>query len=172
VVSRRRRAAVATFTGSPLGRARNCSPVQQPGPVRRARCGRLSLQRFPVAHFRNGVRPSAGAIGRAIPGEKFHHPGTGRLKENADFPYCILRDGPAKTEDDSLDHVARTQGKIVSVDGEKIAAYRDARGKLTLLSPVCTQTRTRANRSEKKLGKGLTAGQIFLGCAQFNKTRW
>jgi glycine/D-amino acid oxidase-like deaminating enzyme/nitrite reductase/ring-hydroxylating ferredoxin subunit len=60
------------------------------------------------------------------------------LRENSDFPYYFLRDRLTKADHDSPDNIARGQGKIVSLDGKKIAAYRDVRGKLTLLSPVCT----------------------------------
>jgi len=60
------------------------------------------------------------------------------VRENADYPYHYLRDRLARAESDSLDEAARGRGKIVNVAGKKIAAYRDERGRLTLLSPVCT----------------------------------
>jgi Rieske Fe-S protein len=96
------------------------------------------------------------------------------LKENADFPYYFLRDRLAKAEDDSLDHVARAQGKIVSVDGKKIAAYRDARGKLTLLSPVCTHLKciVRWNDADKTWdcpchgSRFKATGEVFSGPAE------
>src|SRR5204862_251326 len=96
------------------------------------------------------------------------------LKENSDFPYYFLRDRFAKPEDDSLDHVARSQGKIVSVDGKKIAAYRDARGKLTLLSPVCTHLKciVRWNDADKTWdcpchgSRFKPTGEVFSGPAE------
>jgi glycine/D-amino acid oxidase-like deaminating enzyme/nitrite reductase/ring-hydroxylating ferredoxin subunit len=60
------------------------------------------------------------------------------IKENVDFPFYFLRDRLAKAEGDSLDDVGRGEGKIVNMDGKKVAAYRDEGGNLTLLSPVCT----------------------------------
>jgi glycine/D-amino acid oxidase-like deaminating enzyme/nitrite reductase/ring-hydroxylating ferredoxin subunit len=67
------------------------------------------------------------------------HGGLGRyLKENADYPYYLLRDRLARTSDDGLESIGKAEGRIVAVDGKKTAAYRDDQGKLTLLSPVCT----------------------------------
>ena len=60
------------------------------------------------------------------------------LRENADYPYYMLRDRLAPAESDDLSSVSRGEGKIVSVDGQKMAAYRSEAGELTLLSPVCT----------------------------------
>jgi len=60
------------------------------------------------------------------------------LTENLDYPYHLLRDRLARAESRSLDDVPRGGGKIVNVDGKKVAAYRDVRGAWTLLSPVCT----------------------------------
>jgi glycine/D-amino acid oxidase-like deaminating enzyme/nitrite reductase/ring-hydroxylating ferredoxin subunit len=60
------------------------------------------------------------------------------ITENLDFPYHYLRDRMAGAEGDSLDEVGRGEGRLVKVDGKKVAAYRDVRGELTLLSPVCT----------------------------------
>ena len=34
--------------------------------------------------------------------------------------------------------VKRNQGKILRLNGRKVAAYRDAHGKVSLCSPVCT----------------------------------
>jgi glycine/D-amino acid oxidase-like deaminating enzyme/nitrite reductase/ring-hydroxylating ferredoxin subunit len=70
--------------------------------------------------------------------KKFHG-GTWRyVTENADYPYYLLRDRLARAETDSLDDVKIGEGKIVKVEGKKVAAYRDKDGKLILLSPVCT----------------------------------
>jgi glycine/D-amino acid oxidase-like deaminating enzyme/nitrite reductase/ring-hydroxylating ferredoxin subunit len=60
------------------------------------------------------------------------------ITENVDYPYYFLRDRLARAESDSLDDLAPGQGRIVSLEGKKVAAYRDTRGKMTLLSPVCT----------------------------------
>jgi nitrite reductase/ring-hydroxylating ferredoxin subunit len=60
------------------------------------------------------------------------------LKENADYPYYLLRHWIAPAEGDSVDEVKKGAGKIIRLGGKKIAAYRDLRGKATLLSPACT----------------------------------
>jgi nitrite reductase/ring-hydroxylating ferredoxin subunit len=60
------------------------------------------------------------------------------LQENVDFPYYLLRDRLARAESKPLQDVAPGQGMIVAHQGDKVAAYRDPSGALTLLSPVCT----------------------------------
>jgi glycine/D-amino acid oxidase-like deaminating enzyme/nitrite reductase/ring-hydroxylating ferredoxin subunit len=60
------------------------------------------------------------------------------LRENKDYPYYMVRDRLAGAEKKSLRAVAQGQGKIVNVNGKKVAAYRDDNGELTLCSPVCT----------------------------------
>jgi Rieske Fe-S protein len=60
------------------------------------------------------------------------------LRENKDYPYYLLRDWLAGTEENSLDEVKRDEGMIINLDGKKVAAYRDGRGKISLCSPVCT----------------------------------
>jgi glycine/D-amino acid oxidase-like deaminating enzyme/nitrite reductase/ring-hydroxylating ferredoxin subunit len=60
------------------------------------------------------------------------------LKENKDFPYYMLRDRLAPPDARSLRFVRRGEGKIADVQGKRVAAYRNDRGALTLLSPVCT----------------------------------
>ena len=60
------------------------------------------------------------------------------LKENADYPYYRLRDRFAGAEGKSLRAVERGQGKVVEYRGEKVAAFRDADGTLSVRSAVCT----------------------------------
>src|SRR5204863_4542825 len=60
------------------------------------------------------------------------------LKENKDYPYYLLRDRLAKAEGKSLDVLKRNQGKILNLDGKKVAAYRDEHDGVSLCSPVCT----------------------------------
>jgi glycine/D-amino acid oxidase-like deaminating enzyme/nitrite reductase/ring-hydroxylating ferredoxin subunit len=60
------------------------------------------------------------------------------LRENADYPYYLLRDRLAPADTKSVDAIPNGEGRIVRLDGEKVAAYRNGRGALTLLSPVCT----------------------------------
>lgn len=60
------------------------------------------------------------------------------VKENADYPYYMLRDRFAGPQGRSVRAVKRGQGKVIEHNGEKVAAYRDSRGTLTLRSAVCT----------------------------------
>ncbi len=60
------------------------------------------------------------------------------LKENADYPYYLIRDRFAGAEGRSLRSVKRGEGKILERDGSKVAAYRDRAGAVTVRSAVCT----------------------------------
>lgn len=60
------------------------------------------------------------------------------IKENKDYPYYIIRDRFAGAEGRQLRAVTRGEGKIVELDGQKVAAYRDANGAVTLRSAICT----------------------------------
>jgi len=60
------------------------------------------------------------------------------VKENADYPYYMLRDRFAGAEGRSLREVKRGQGRVIEHRGEKVAAFRDSHGALTLRSAVCT----------------------------------
>jgi glycine/D-amino acid oxidase-like deaminating enzyme/nitrite reductase/ring-hydroxylating ferredoxin subunit len=96
------------------------------------------------------------------------------ITENADFPYYFLRDRLAKAEDDSTENIARGEGKIVKLDGKKVAAYRDERGKLTLLSPVCTHLKciVKWNDADKMWdcpchgSRFKATGEVFSGPAE------
>jgi glycine/D-amino acid oxidase-like deaminating enzyme/nitrite reductase/ring-hydroxylating ferredoxin subunit len=84
--------------------------------------------------------------GRTNPWAELFEPGRSALtrglweyvKENADYPYYMLRDRFAGAEGRSVRAVKRGQGKVIEQNGEKVAAYRDAHGALTLRSAVCT----------------------------------
>jgi glycine/D-amino acid oxidase-like deaminating enzyme/nitrite reductase/ring-hydroxylating ferredoxin subunit len=60
------------------------------------------------------------------------------LAENKDYPYYLIRDRFAGVESRSLRTVPRGAGQIVSLNGARVAAFRDADGSITLRSPVCT----------------------------------
>ncbi len=60
------------------------------------------------------------------------------LKENIDYPYYYLRDRLASAEGNSVDSLKPGEGKILKLDGKRIAAYRNPNGKVTQLSPYCT----------------------------------
>jgi Rieske Fe-S protein len=59
------------------------------------------------------------------------------VKENADYPYYMLRDRLARGARVAPDELKRNQGVILNRDGQKLAAYRDEQGKVTVCSPVC-----------------------------------
>ena len=96
------------------------------------------------------------------------------ITENADYPYYFLRDRFAKAEDDAVDNIAQGEGKIVSLEGKKVAAYRDDRGKLTLLSPVCTHLKciVKWNDADKTWdcpchgSRFKATGEVFSGPAE------
>lgn len=60
------------------------------------------------------------------------------LKENADYPYYLIRDRFAGPDAKSLRAVKKGEGAILERDGKKVAAYRDPAGKVTLCSAICT----------------------------------
>jgi len=60
------------------------------------------------------------------------------VKENADYPYYYVKDKLAASQGTSLAELKPGAGKILKLDGKRVAAYRDAKGKVTTLSPVCT----------------------------------
>ncbi len=60
------------------------------------------------------------------------------LKENKDYPYYLMRGRFAGAEARSLREVKRGQGKVLERDGQKVAAYRDPDGSVTLRSAICT----------------------------------
>jgi glycine/D-amino acid oxidase-like deaminating enzyme/nitrite reductase/ring-hydroxylating ferredoxin subunit len=85
-------------------------------------------------------------------GRKKFHGGTWRyLRENLDYPYYLLRDRLAPAEGDSPDDLKIGEGKILRIQGQKTAAYRDQTGKVHLLSPVCTHLKciVRWNAADK-----------------------
>jgi glycine/D-amino acid oxidase-like deaminating enzyme/nitrite reductase/ring-hydroxylating ferredoxin subunit len=85
------------------------------------------------------------AFGRKNPWEKLFAPGRKKilggawdyLTENKDYPYHLLRDRLARADARSIREVPRGEGRLVALDGKKVAAYCDESGQLTLLSPVC-----------------------------------
>lgn len=85
-------------------------------------------------------------LGRANPWRDLFSPGRKKVRggawnflaENKDYPYFLLRDRMARPDTDDLAAVQPGQGRIVQVDGKKVAAYRDDTGALALCSPVCT----------------------------------
>jgi glycine/D-amino acid oxidase-like deaminating enzyme/nitrite reductase/ring-hydroxylating ferredoxin subunit len=73
------------------------------------------------------------------------------VKENADVAYHFVADRFNIKDTDSLNRLRPGTGKVVEVDGEKVAAYRDEKGTIHALSPVCTHAACIVNwNSEEK----------------------
>jgi glycine/D-amino acid oxidase-like deaminating enzyme/nitrite reductase/ring-hydroxylating ferredoxin subunit len=60
------------------------------------------------------------------------------IKENADYPYYLIRDRFAGAEGRSVRAVKRGHGMVIERAGTKVAAYRDESGATTLRSATCT----------------------------------
>ena len=58
------------------------------------------------------------------------------LTENKDYPYYLVRNWVAVAEGKSLQTVKRGHGKILNLQGKKVAAYRDDEGKVTLVADL------------------------------------
>lgn len=85
--------------------------------------------------------------GRIKPADSFSE----FVKENADVAYHFVADRFGIHETDSLKRLDNGQGKLVEVDGKKIAAYKDGNGTIHSLSPVCTHAACIVNwNSEEK----------------------
>jgi Rieske Fe-S protein len=89
-------------------------------------CDALSGRRNPWSELFDPERP---AIRRGL---------WDYVKENADYPYYLIRDRFAGTKGRSLRSVKRGQGQVVEHEGKSVAAYRDENGQLTLRSATCT----------------------------------
>jgi glycine/D-amino acid oxidase-like deaminating enzyme/nitrite reductase/ring-hydroxylating ferredoxin subunit len=60
------------------------------------------------------------------------------LKENLAYPYHLVRGFLHQTGGDDLDSVAKGEGKILKLDGQRCAVYRDPEGALEIRSAICT----------------------------------
>jgi glycine/D-amino acid oxidase-like deaminating enzyme/nitrite reductase/ring-hydroxylating ferredoxin subunit len=85
-------------------------------------------------------------LGRKNPWTELFDPGRAAIrrglweyiKENADYPYYLIRDRFAGVEARSLRALKRGQGKVIERNGAKVAAFRDDNGATTLRSATCT----------------------------------
>ena len=62
---------------------------------------------------------------------------TDYVTENVDFPLHFVKDRLEPAEAARVEDIEPGQGKLVRVHGRKLAVYRDDRGELHALSPVC-----------------------------------
>jgi glycine/D-amino acid oxidase-like deaminating enzyme/nitrite reductase/ring-hydroxylating ferredoxin subunit len=60
------------------------------------------------------------------------------IKENKDYPYYLVRDRFAGAEGKSVRAVARGTGKVLDINRQRLAVYRDERGNTIKRSAVCT----------------------------------
>jgi glycine/D-amino acid oxidase-like deaminating enzyme/nitrite reductase/ring-hydroxylating ferredoxin subunit len=60
------------------------------------------------------------------------------LKENLDFPWFLIKDRLSPAEGHSPEEVEPGTGKILNIDGRRIACSRDEQGHLEAVSAVCT----------------------------------
>jgi glycine/D-amino acid oxidase-like deaminating enzyme/nitrite reductase/ring-hydroxylating ferredoxin subunit len=60
------------------------------------------------------------------------------VSENVDYPYYMVRDRLARAERDSPEDVGPGEGKVLKLDGQRVACARDDQGQLSLVSAVCT----------------------------------
>jgi Rieske Fe-S protein len=85
-------------------------------------------------------------LGRRNPWAELFEPGRAAVrrgaweyvKENADYPYYLIRDRFAGGEGRSTRTVRRGEGKVIERNGSKVAVYRDRSGETTLRSATCT----------------------------------
>ena len=60
------------------------------------------------------------------------------FRENKDYPYYMIKDRLARPEADSVRELRPGDGMIIGRLGKKVAAFRDPKGHIHRLSPVCT----------------------------------
>jgi Rieske Fe-S protein len=93
-----------------------------------------------------GMMACDAGMGRTNPWRDLFDPGratvrTGAwdyVRENAAYPYYMIRDRLTGPEGKSLRAVKNGEGKVLEINGERVAASRDEEGRLSLVSAVCT----------------------------------
>jgi glycine/D-amino acid oxidase-like deaminating enzyme/nitrite reductase/ring-hydroxylating ferredoxin subunit len=93
-----------------------------------------------------GMMAADRIAGRANPWSELFDPSRKKLRnaawdyirENKDYPYYMLRDRFGGGDARSLRQVPGGAGRIVEVNGQKLAVYRDERGAVTVRSATCT----------------------------------
>lgn len=59
------------------------------------------------------------------------------VRENSDYPYYMAKGLLTKTPRDGVAELQNGEGKVVRLEGKKVAAYRDEQGKTHLHSAIC-----------------------------------
>jgi glycine/D-amino acid oxidase-like deaminating enzyme/nitrite reductase/ring-hydroxylating ferredoxin subunit len=60
------------------------------------------------------------------------------VKENTDYPYYMIKDRFSGDEARSLEEIEKQQGRILTIDGQGVAAYRAEDDRVIVRSAVCT----------------------------------
>jgi glycine/D-amino acid oxidase-like deaminating enzyme/nitrite reductase/ring-hydroxylating ferredoxin subunit len=60
------------------------------------------------------------------------------IRENLDYPYYMIRDRLSSTEGTTTRSLKAGAGKVLTLKGRRVAAYRDTKGDVVTLSPACT----------------------------------
>jgi len=60
------------------------------------------------------------------------------LTENVDYPYYMVRDRLKGSEAKSTREIKRGEGKVLRIEGKRLACSRDENGKLNTVSAICT----------------------------------
>jgi glycine/D-amino acid oxidase-like deaminating enzyme/nitrite reductase/ring-hydroxylating ferredoxin subunit len=93
-----------------------------------------------------GMMAADAVLGRTNPWADLFDPGRKKLRgalwdyiaENKDYPYYLVRDRFAGAQGRSLRALKRGEGKILELDGRRVAAFRDPTGATSMKSAVCT----------------------------------
>jgi glycine/D-amino acid oxidase-like deaminating enzyme/nitrite reductase/ring-hydroxylating ferredoxin subunit len=85
------------------------------------------------------------ALKRENPWSDLFHPrrktlraGWDYLRENFDYPYYLIGDRLRRADTASMDEIAPGEGKLLTLEGQRVACSRDEHGKLQMVSAVCT----------------------------------
>lgn len=93
------------------------------------------------------------------------------IKENADVVWHFIADRFSATELNTLTELGKNDGLIASFQGKDLAIYKDAKGKITALKPICTHAGCTVgfNRVEQSWdcpchgGRFSTCGKVLNG---------
>ena len=107
-------------------------------------------------------------LGRANPWAELFDPGRKALgrglwdyvKENADYPYYLIRDRFAGAESRSLRAVKRGQGQVIEHDGGEGRRLPRPDGALTLRSAICTAHGLRRRLEHGRADLGLPVPRL------------
>ncbi len=72
------------------------------------------------------------------------------VSENADVAWRFIKDRFSINKEESFDEIKPGNGKVLEVDGKKVAAYRDNNGKIHALNPVCPHAKCIVNWNQEE----------------------